>query len=84
MTPFRFILLVFLFLSSCQSHQDKESPEGMVLIPSGKFIMGSNKVDAEGIAEQIGMIRPLYQDEHPERRLFLPDWAWDLHWDDCG
>jgi len=46
-------------------------PEGMVAIPAGSFIMGSDKVDTEGIGVQLGMIRPLYQDEHPQRKLFL-------------
>lgn len=48
------------------------APEGMVEIPAGSFIMGSNKVDTEGLGGQLGMIRPLYQDEHPKRKIFLP------------
>jgi formylglycine-generating enzyme required for sulfatase activity len=44
----------------------------MVAVPAGSFIMGSDKVDTEGIGAQMGMIRPLYQDEHPQRKISLP------------
>ncbi|HTN43394.1 MAG TPA: formylglycine-generating enzyme family protein [Nitrospiria bacterium] len=47
-------------------------PSGMVAVPAGNFVMGSDKVDTEGIGVQLGMIRPLYQDEHPQRKVFLP------------
>lgn len=46
-------------------------PNGMVAIPAGAFIMGSDKVDSEGMGAQIGMVRPLYQDEHPGRKISL-------------
>lgn len=46
-------------------------PEGMVLIPAGVFIMGTDRVDTEGLGAQLGMIRPLYRDEHPLRKINL-------------
>lgn len=52
-------------------------PEGMVAIPAGSFIMGSDKIDTEGIGAQLGMIRPLYQDEHPQRKISLPTFYMD-------
>lgn len=54
-------------------------PEGMVLVPEGPFVMGSNKEDDEGVGEQMGMIRPLYENEHPQRTLFLPDFYIDRY-----
>ena len=38
----------------------------MVLIPSGEFIMGTNKVDNEDTHKKIGTVKPLYLDQHPE------------------
>ena len=59
-TPAAFILLLF-FLSGCEfcdceKEQDSLSPirvserdqKEMVLVPSGEFIMGTDKVDTEG------------------------------------
>jgi len=54
-------------------------PEGMVDVPAGPFIMGSDKVDTEGIGGQMGLIRPLYQDEHPMRELSLPEFFIDRY-----
>ncbi|MBI3995611.1 MAG: formylglycine-generating enzyme family protein [Nitrospirae bacterium] len=54
-------------------------PEGMVAIPSGTFVMGSDRVDTEGIGAQMGMVRPLYQDEHPRRTPQLPTFAIDRY-----
>ena len=40
----------------------------MKLVPAGEFIMGSNKVDAEGMQERYGFPAPLFVNEHPERK----------------
>lgn len=37
----------------------------MVHVPAGEFLMGSDKEDLEGLREQFGFVRQLYQDEHP-------------------
>ncbi len=67
-----FLGLVFLVvLVGCPK---SSPPEGMVLIPAGPFVMGSNKVDSEGLGKEMGMIRPLYENEHPERKPYLPDY----------
>lgn len=47
-------------------------PEGMVLIPAGNFMMGSNKADTEDKAQEFGTTKPWYEDEHPKRLVKLP------------
>ncbi len=42
-----------------------------VLVPAGPFIMGSDRVDADGRAEEFGTRRPWYLDEHPRRTVTL-------------
>ena len=44
-------------------------PTGMVLIPGGEFIMGSNKVDDAGKQAEFGFREPMYLDEHPQHRV---------------
>ena len=51
----------------------------MVLIPSGEFIMGTNKVDNEDTHKKIGAVKPLYLDQHPERKLFLAGYYMDRY-----
>lgn len=46
--------------------------EGMVLVPAGPFIMGSNKRDTEGLQARYGFEKPLYVNEHPAHRVVLP------------
>lgn len=40
-------------------------PEGMVFIPGGPFVMGSDQVDTEGKQQEFGFRQPMYLDEHP-------------------
>jgi len=54
-------------------------PEGMVLIPSGEFIMGSNEEDREGKAMEVGSRKPWYLDEHPQQKLALPAYLIDQY-----
>ena len=51
----------------------------MVLIPAGEFIMGTNKVDKEETHKKIGAVKPLYLDQHPERKLFLDSYYIDQY-----
>lgn len=46
-------------------------PEGMVEVPKGSFVMGSNEVDTEAKAMQYGDRRPWYANERPERKVSL-------------
>jgi len=43
----------------------------MVLIPAGEFIMGTDKVDNENTHLKIGAVKPLFLDQHPERKIYL-------------
>ena len=63
-----------------QAAEDKD----MVPVPAGEFIMGSDKVDKEGLQQQYGFESPLYLNEHPQRRLRLPaSGATGQTWFDC-
>lgn len=45
--------------------------EGMVLVPAGAFVMGSEKVDEEGLQARYGFTTTLYANERPEHRVTL-------------
>ena len=51
----------------------------MVLIPSGDFLMGTNKVDKDDTHKKIGAVKPLYLDQHPERKVFLGSYYIDRY-----
>ncbi len=44
----------------------------MVHIPPGEFILGSNKTDDSGIQQRYGFVAPLFVDEHPQQKVFVP------------
>lgn len=60
------LLLVWFFLI----RSPQEIP-GMVPIPVGPFLMGSDEVDQKGRAAEFGLHKPLYLDEHPSRIVSL-------------
>ncbi len=49
----------------------------MVLIPAGKFIMGSDRVP--GKDEHYGNAKPWFLDEHPQHEVELPDYYIDKY-----
>ena len=51
----------------------------MVLIPAGDFLMGTNKVDKDDTHKKIGAVKPLYLDQHPERKVFLDSYYIDRY-----
>jgi len=55
--------------------KDKES----VLISSGTFIMGTNKVDGDNKQKEYGLVKPLYLDEHPQQQVSLPAFYIDMY-----
>ncbi|TDJ52087.1 MAG: formylglycine-generating enzyme family protein [Nitrospina sp.] len=74
------ILFVSLFvLSACEGAPDPQPPKmvsevdgkAMMLVPAGEFIMGTNRTDPENTHLKIGTVKPLYKDQHPERRVHL-------------
>ncbi len=54
-------------------------PAEMVLIPAGAFVMGSDEVDREGRAIEVGSRKPWYLDEHPRRVVRLPAYLIDRY-----
>ena len=72
------ILCVTLFFSGCLKKKNL-APEGMVHIPAGEFIMGSNREDTEGKSTEFGMAKPLFLDEHPQRKVFLHSFYIELY-----
>lgn len=54
-------------------------PDGMVLVPAGESIMGTNEGDPEGKAEEYGIMKPWFEDEHPEHRRALPSFYMDKY-----
>jgi len=59
------------------SEADTEAPEGMVNIPGGPFLMGSDQEDTEGRAKEFGAMKPWYLDEHPMHQVNLPGYFID-------
>ncbi|MCR4303501.1 MAG: formylglycine-generating enzyme family protein [Gallionella sp.] len=66
-----------LILAGCDANQEVRrgghNQAGMVLIPAGNFLMGSNKTGDTGMQKEYGFIEPLYLDEHPLHTVDLPD-----------
>ncbi len=51
----------------------------MVTVPAGEFIMGSDKVDDEGLQKRYGFSTPLFVNEHPEHRHQLDEFMIDTY-----
>ncbi|HUJ79254.1 MAG TPA: formylglycine-generating enzyme family protein [Nitrospiria bacterium] len=77
---------LFLFIAmalvlptiGCQRAGPAGSP-GMVRIPAGPFIMGSDQRDAGKRGLSYGIIKPWYEDEHPARTVTLPAYEIDVY-----
>jgi formylglycine-generating enzyme required for sulfatase activity len=64
--------IIILFLG-CSNEKAPEI-EGMVYIPSGKFIMGSNEIDNNDLAKEFGAKHVVFfANEKPERKINLKD-----------
>jgi formylglycine-generating enzyme required for sulfatase activity len=78
----RFIKIILyvlpsLFLLSCS----KGAPaiEGMVFVPKGEFVMGSNKTDDEGLGKEFGLrTGKFFDSERPEQRVNLASYYIDI------
>ncbi len=66
-------LLVAAFAAfSCSKGGSAQQREGMVYIPPGEFIMGSDSSDIEGLGKEFGLRKGrFYEDESPKRRVFI-------------
>ncbi|MBI5197073.1 MAG: formylglycine-generating enzyme family protein [Nitrospirae bacterium] len=69
-----FLLSVFL-TGGCMNREEarmaKTAPGGMIFVPSGPFILGSDKEDKEKRAVEFGSIKPWYLDEHPQQKIVV-------------
>ena len=57
----------------------RSSSIAMVNVPAGEFIMGSNKVDTEGLQQRYGFSQPIYLDEHPQAKVQLKAFKIDTY-----
>jgi len=53
--------------------------KGMVFIPPGPFIMGSNLTDDSGKKDEYGLVNPLYLDEHPQHQVTIDGYYMDVY-----
>ncbi len=70
-----YLFIVFLILgsSACSKLNRRiKPPEGMVYVPAGDFYMGSNEVDTEAKSLQYGSKIPLFANERPMHKVYLP------------
>jgi len=72
---FLFLILFPLFLPGCFEN----IPEGMVYVPSGEFTIGTNEEDSKNHALSLGLDKPWYADESPERRIDIPGFYIDRY-----
>jgi formylglycine-generating enzyme required for sulfatase activity len=72
------IMLVIVALlgggAGCQ-----RTPPGMIWIPGGPFLMGTDDQDTEGRALEYGLTKPWFDDERPAHRINLPGFFIDRH-----
>ncbi len=56
-------------------------PEGMVRVPAGEFVMGSNQTPKPADEEEVrcARVKPCYLDEQPQHRVSLPAFAIDRY-----
>jgi len=69
-----YLILIVPILTGCDS-----TPKGMVLVPSGNFIMGTDEIDTEQHAIRMGLDKPWYSDESPALELYLNDFYIDKY-----
>ncbi|MCZ6512606.1 MAG: SUMF1/EgtB/PvdO family nonheme iron enzyme [Nitrospinae bacterium] len=64
-----------MFITACKP----APPEGMVRVPEGYFLMGTDEFDEAGHALSLGLDKPWYADESPQRRIDLPGFYIDQY-----
>lgn len=69
------VLLLSMSPVACKS----QAPNGTVSVPAGFFIMGTDEVHLEAIAEEAGVTKPWVLDATPAHRVFLPSFYIDRY-----
>ncbi len=68
----RLVVISLLSLSTATASAESTTVQAdMVLVPAGTFLMGSNDVDTTTRGKEYGLIKPLYLDERPQRKVML-------------
>jgi len=65
------VIMALVFHQQSSAANAQSTSQKMVLIPSGEFIMGSNKVDTAKKSKGFGNAKPWYLDEHPQQKVNL-------------
>ena len=71
--------IVFMALQPSAFSLQPSVPEGMVLIPAGEFIMGSDTTEIENVIKNSGSKMKWYLDEKPKKKFNLPPFYIDIH-----
>lgn len=69
------LLLAMALCAACGKSPEPGSTAaeaGMILVPGGAFIIGSDKTDGEGLQARYGFTVPLFVNEHPRHRTEIP------------
>ena len=74
------LLFASILLSGCAMRASAPvAPRGMVPVPAGRFVRGSNKIDEFQQAGELGSKKPWYKDEYPQHEMSLPLFYIDEH-----
>ncbi len=68
----RLFLFIIITLSLLNSACFRRTPDGMVPIPAGEFMMGTDAVDEANLAAEHGIVKPWFVDEGPAHKVYVP------------